>query len=1214
MAHDEASRRAITLAYWRDEAACVSALVSELQAACLTEAPVADRARELVIAMRLQRRRASGVDNLMHEFSLSSNEGVALMCLAEALLRIPDASTADRLIRDKICKGDWHAHLGNSSSLFVNAATWGLMITGKLVATNSETTLGNALTRLISKGGEPLIRKGVEFAMELLGRQFVMGETIESALDRSKSRVAGGYTHSFDMLGEAALTSADAERYYRAYEQAIHAIGLASAGRGVYCGPGISVKLSALHPRYSRAQQNRVSNELLPRLKSLMQLARRHDIGLNIDAEEADRLELSLDLLDALAFDRDLVAWDGLGFAVQAYQKRSPFVIDHLIALARRSQRRLMLRLVKGAYWDSEIKRAQVDGLEGYPVFTRKVHSDLAYLVCAKRLLDAPDAIYSQFATHNAQTLASVVQLAKDRSVVDYEFQCLHGMGEALYDNVVGDAGAGKLGKRCRIYAPVGSHETLLPYLVRRLLENGANNSFVSRIVDDTVSIDELLTAPLDQVLREGGSPHPGIPQPQDLYGLVRRNSAGLDLSNEIVLTTLERELDALRSQSWEATPLLSELEIRRGTAREVRNPARVAECVGTVLEASQSEVELALGIAAGFAQEWSAVEPGHRAVMLERAGELFERHRTELISLCVREAGKTWSNAVAEVRETVDFCRYYAQQIRAIGSVAPRPYSSPPGPVVCISPWNFPLAIFVGEVSAALAAGSPVIAKPAEQTPLIAAHAVKLLHQAGVPRAALQFLPGRGEIVGAALTADPRIQSVIFTGSIEVAQLINRALARRSAEGQETRLIAETGGQNAMIVDSSALLEQVVQDVMASGFDSAGQRCSALRVLYVQNDIAERLVCMLKAAMQELRVGDPGELSTDVGPVIDAEARTNLQQHIESMRAAGKRVFQLPLPETCLAGTFVVPTLIEIDALGELQREVFGPIVHILRFDGDKLDHVIDAINDTGYGLTFGLHSRIDETVKRAVGRVRAGNLYINRNMVGAVVGVQPFGGEGKSGTGPKAGGPLYLHRLLGTENILPSSLGGERRSEKDDSLWAFKTLATWARDQGKRELAASCSHYSAITSVQHEVALPGPTGEINTLRFMPRGKILCLARAEGDLMEQIAAVLATDNEAVLEADPGNLLARLPPTLNSKIKLFDNATEQLAAILFKGSREARAELEIRVAAREGALLPIIAPAADSGRYSLYRLITERVVSINTTAAGGNTTLMTLGT
>jgi len=1211
MAHDAAGRTAITLAYRRDEAQCVGALVSELQAACLPQAPVADRARALVTAVRLQRRGASGVDHLMHEFSLSSHEGVALMCLAEALLRIPDALTADRLIRDKICNGDWRAHLGHSGSLFVNAATWGLMITGKLVATNSETNLGNALTRLIAKGGEPLIRKGVEFAMELLGRQFVMGETIVSALDRSQAKESSGYTHSFDMLGEAALTSADAERYYRAYEQAIHAIGTASAGRGVYGGPGISVKLSALHPRYARSQQRRVLDELLPRLKSLAQIARRYDIGLNIDAEEADRLELSLELLQALAFDCDLSGWDGLGFAVQTYQKRSPFVVDHLIALARNGRRRIMLRLVKGAYWDSEIKRTQVDGLEAYPVFTRKVHSDLAYLVCAKRLLAAPDAIYAQFATHNALTLASVVQLALDRSVDDYEFQCLHGMGEALYDNVVGVVGAGNPGRRCRIYAPVGSHETLLPYLVRRLLENGANNSFVNRIVDDAVGIDELLIAPLDQVLREGGGPHPGIPLPQNLYGSVRRNSAGLDLSNEMVLATLERELQALKSRTWEAVPLLGDREIRPGTAREVSNPARGAERVGTVCEAGVGDADTAVGIAAGFAREWSEVDCSQRAAMLERAADVFERHRTELISLCVREAGKTWGNAVAEIREAVDFCRYYAQQMRAISGAAPD--SMPPGPVVCISPWNFPLAIFVGQVSAALAAGSPVVAKPAEQTPLIAAYAVKLLHQAGVPRAALQFLPGRGETVGAALTADSRVRGVLFTGSLEVAQLINQTLAGRAAAGPETRLIAETGGQNAMIADSSALLEQVVQDVIVSGFDSAGQRCSALRVLCVQNDIADRLLGMLKAAMQELRVGDPGELSTDVGPVIDAEARLRLERHIESMRAAGKRVFQLPLPERCWSGTFVAPTLIEIDSLSELKYEVFGPVVHILRFDGDQLDQVIDAINDTGYGLTFGLHSRIDETIEHAVGRVRAGNLYINRNMVGAVVGVQPFGGEGKSGTGPKAGGPLYLHRLRGTENVAPQALGGERSSEKEDSVRALAALAAWAREQGLRELAASCAYYSGISFIQQEIALPGPTGEINTLRFMPRGKVLCLAPAEDALLEQIAAVVATDNEALLEAGQRNLLAKLPPNLDGKVQLHDNNYEQLAAILFQGSREARAELQTRMAARDGALLPVISPAADSGRYPLYRLIAERVVSVNTTAAGGNTTLMTLG-
>ncbi len=812
-------RDAVSRAYRRDEAQCVASLSADLRAANVDKAQVGERARTLVAAVRRQRRGASGVDHLMQEFSLSSQEGVALMCLAEALLRIPDSETADRLIRDKISRGDWKAHLGGSHSVFVNAATWGLMITGKLVSTHSEDALGGAVTRLIARGGEPLIRRGVDFAMRLLGKQFVMGETIEDALARSRANEARGYLHSFDMLGEAATTAEDAARYLASYENAIHAIGKASAGRGPYAGPGISIKLSALHPRYSRSQRERVHAELLPRVLALATLARRYDIGLNIDAEEADRLEISLELLEALAADPALAGWSGLGFVVQGYQKRCPFAIDFIVDLARRNQRRIMVRLVKGAYWDTEIKRAQVEGHDDYPVFTRKVHTDLSYLACARRLLEAPDAVYPQFATHNAHTLATVYQMAADRGVESYEFQCLHGMGEALYDNVVG---VDQLGKPARIYAPVGTHETLLPYLVRRLLENGANSSFVNRIVDESVTLDELVADPLDVVAREGGTRHPSIPLPRALYGEARVNSAGLDLSDELGLDKLERALEGLHARRWRAGPIIAGREPRSMPSIVIRNPANHADEVGDVSEATTDEARAAVDVAAGFSDEWNVVPRADRAAMLDRAADLLEDHRPELISLCVREAGKTWPNAIAEVREAVDFCRYYAGELRKVPDIA-----APPGPAVCISPWNFPLAIFMGQVGAALAAGSPVIAKPAEQTPLIAARAVELLHEAGVPQRALQFLPGRGEVVGAALTADPRVRGVVFTGSTEVARLIDKALGARGA-----RLIAETGGQNAMIVDSSALAEQVVYDVLASGFDSAGQRCSALRVL----------------------------------------------------------------------------------------------------------------------------------------------------------------------------------------------------------------------------------------------------------------------------------------------------------------------------------------------------------------------------------------------
>ncbi|HZX33685.1 MAG TPA: bifunctional proline dehydrogenase/L-glutamate gamma-semialdehyde dehydrogenase PutA [Rhodocyclaceae bacterium] len=1198
-------RRAIALSCRRDEATCVADLAREMSEYRPDPAAVAARAHALVTTVRRERRHGSGVDHLMHEFSLSSQEGIALMCLAEALLRIPDPATADRLIRDKIGRGDWASHLGHSDSLFVNAATWGLMITGKLVATRSEQELAGALARLVAWSGEPVVRRGVEFAMELLGRQFVMAETIEAALVRSQNNEARGYTHSFDMLGEAALTTADAERYLEAYETAIHAIGRASAGRGVKDGPGISVKLSALHPRYVRAQRERVMAELLPRQKSLMALARDYNIGLNIDAEEADRLDLSLDLLEALAAAPELAGWEGMGFVAQAYQKRCPYVIDWLADLARRTGRRLMVRLVKGAYWDSEIKRAQVEGQAGYPVYTRKVHSDLAYLVCAQRLLEAGDAIYPQFATHNAHTLASVMEMARELGMEDYEFQCLHGMGEPLYDHVVGPA---RLGRRCRIYAPVGSHATLLPYLVRRLLENGANSSFVNRIVDEAVSIDELVRDPLDQVREEGGLPHPKISLPADLYGPGRRNSAGLDFADEDTLAFLANEWQRLRLTAWEAAPLVAGQAPRQAPAQPVINPTNGEDRVGTAVESSPEDIAAALAAADGFSREWHATPRARRADLLRRAADRLEAHRTELMNLCIREAGKTWGNALGEVREAVDFCRYYAQQVEAM---ADGHEATPPGPVACISPWNFPLAIFTGQVAAALAVGSPVLAKPAEQTPLIAALAVRLFHEAGIPAAALQFLPGRGETVGAALVADPRVRGVVFTGSTEVAQAIHRTLAARP-EGQEARLIAETGGQNAMIVDSSALPEQVVQDVLVSGFDSAGQRCSALRVLCLQAEAADRILGLLKEAMAEWSVGDPRRLSTDVGPVIDREAKAGLEAHIARMRAAGKRIFQRPLPAACAAGTFVPPTLIEIDSLAELSREVFGPVVHVLRYRADELPRLVDAINATGYGLTFGLHSRIDETVAAAVARIRAGNSYVNRSMIGAVVGVQPFGGEGRSGTGPKAGGPLYLHRLAGTENLLPEEIGLD--SEDGD--------ATAAATPPPPILAAfpAGAYYAARSLLPCRFRLPGPTGESNVLSFAPRGAVLCVAAREEDLLEQMAAALAAGNPILLAANgPGPaLLARLPADLRERVALWqddeeDGITAPLAAALFAGNPEAATQLARRLAARDGPLVPVLRPGPATGRYPVYRLVAERVLTVNTTAAGGNASLMALG-
>nr|WP_268748684.1 trifunctional transcriptional regulator/proline dehydrogenase/L-glutamate gamma-semialdehyde dehydrogenase [Erwinia tracheiphila] len=827
-------RAAITAAWRRPE---IEAIPLLLEQARLPEKAAQQTFRlALQLATRLRHQKSAGgrtgmVQDLLQEFSLSSQEGVALMCLAEALLRIPDKPTRDALIRDKISNGNWQSHLGRSRSLFVNAAAWGLLFTGRLVATHNEANLSRSLNRIIGKRGEPLVRKGVDMAMRLMGEQFVTGETIAEALANARRLEEKGFRYSYDMLGEAALTASDAKACLLSYQQAIHAIGKASNGRGIYEGPGISIKLSALHPRYSRAQYDRVMSELWPVLKSLTLLARGYDIGINIDAEEADRLELSLDLLEKLCFEPELEGWNGIGFVIQAYQKRCPMVVDALADLAQRSRRRLMVRLVKGAYWDSEIKRAQQDGLEGYPVWTRKVYTDIAYLACARKLLAIPNLIYPQFATHNAHTLAAIYQLAGNNYYPgQYEFQCLHGMGEPLYEQVVGSVSDGKLNRPCRIYAPVGTHKTLLAYLVRRLLENGANTSFVNRIADTSLAVEDLVADPVEDVEKlaraEGmvGLPHPKIPLPRQLYGRARSNSAGLDLANEHRLASLSSATLNSAIQPWQAAPML-EGEATATDALPVINPAEPADVVGWVRHASLIDVDNALVAAVNAAPVWFATPPQERAAILHRAAVLMENQLQRLLGVLVREAGKTFSNAIAEVREAVDFLHYYASQVEAdFDNETHRPL----GPVVCISPWNFPLAIFTGQIAAALAAGNTVLAKPAEQTPLIAAIAVGILFEAGIPRGALQLLPGDGETVGSRLSADPRVRGVMFTGSTAVATRLQRTLASRlDPQGHPVPLIAETGGLNAMIVDSSALTEQVVNDIVASAFDSAARHCA---------------------------------------------------------------------------------------------------------------------------------------------------------------------------------------------------------------------------------------------------------------------------------------------------------------------------------------------------------------------------------------------------
>jgi len=1190
-----ALRLAITEAYRRDETQSVQYLLKQLSP--FDHAPIQELARNLVKEVREQRTRASGVDALMHEFSLSSEEGVALMCLAEALLRIPDHQTVDRLIADKISKGDWRKHLGESPSLFVNAATWGLLVTGKLVSTNSEQGLTSAISKLISKGGEPLIRKGVDLAMRMLGNQFVTGQTIQEAIKNSKENEKRGYRYSYDMLGEAALTAKDATFYYSAYEAAIHAIGKASDGRGIKEGPGISVKLSALHPRYSRNQYRRVMQELLPNLKKLLLLAKHYNIGLNIDAEEADRLELSLDLIEALAFDPELAGFDGLGIVIQAYQKRCPYVLDYLIDLARRSNRKFMVRLVKGAYWDSEIKRAQVDGLSGYPVYTRKVYTDISYLVCAQKLLATTDVIYPQFATHNALTLSTIYTWAQEKNITDYEFQCLHGMGETLYDQVVGPE---HLNRPCRIYAPVGSHETLLAYLVRRLLENGANSSFVNQIVDESISLDSLVVNPVTIAEKLECMPHDGIKLPANLLGNERLNSAGFDFSNEQNLRNLAREMTPFSSHKWHAKPLLHGIASANNSLT-VSNPASFSDIVGHVVEANSHDVETALQSASTHASEWCNTPVKERVACLNKAADLLELHRVELMALAIREAGKSFPNAVAEVREAVDFLRYYATQVSTVQSITPL------GPVVCISPWNFPLAIFLGEVSAALAAGNVVLAKPAEQTPLIAFRAVQIFHKAGIPTTALQFLPGKGETVGAKLVGDARVKGVIFTGSTQVAQLINQTLAKRSvAEQCDLPLIAETGGQNTLIVDSSALPEQVVQDVLNSAFDSAGQRCSALRVLCLQHDIYDKTMQMLYGAMDELRIGYPDRLSIDIGPVIDLEAKNNLLAHIEKLRLEAISFHQVPLSDLTKNGHFIPPTVIEISHLSQLKHEVFGPVLHVLRYRREDLPELVEQINQTGYGLTLGVHSRIDETIQYVIDHAHVGNIYINRNIVGAVVGVQPFGGEGKSGTGPKAGGPLYLKRLQQNSDAL---IGGHSVFERQSSE-LLNELLIWLKTHGHEKQALIAEQYALASPRKMSLVLPGPTGERNTLSFAPRGRIFCAASNVNVLLNQLAAILATENIPVMSEATFKLIPiSLPESIQSIIQTADPEMIQYQVALIDNSLSA--VFRPVIALQEDGIASVI-ESSENELVPLWRLLAERAVCINTTAAGGNASLMTL--
>ena len=1121
-----------TEAKFADEAALLDRLVAQAALSPAARAQITARAADLVRRIRAEAK-PSLMEHFLSEYGLSTREGVALMCLAEAMLRVPDRQTIDALIEDKIAPSDWGRHLGEATSSLVNASTWALMLTGKVLDDDQAGTLRRMVRRL----GEPVIRSAVGRAMKEMGRQFVLGQTIGKALDRARTREAQGFTYSYDMLGEAAMTGLDAARYDRAYADAIAAIAKACDKGSVQMNPGISIKLSALHPRYEVAQEARVMAELVPVVLRLAQQAKAAGMGMNIDAEEQDRLVLSLKVIEAVLSDPSLAGWDGFGVVVQAYGKRAGQTIDWLYDTAVRLDRKIMVRLVKGAYWDTEIKRAQVEGFPGFPLFTSKVATDVSYIANARKLIGYGDRIYPQFATHNAQTVAAILEMAQG---VEFEFQRLHGMGERLHDIVLRETKG-----RCRIYAPVGAHRDLLAYLVRRLLENGANSSFVNQIVDEAIPPEEVARDPFDALAT--ARPPRSLLTPQALFGDDRPNSTGFDLSDEQVLAAIEaaRDLplpDALPQTVSEPT----------GTRQDVVNPA-TGEKIAEVL---MVDAETA-GRAIDDARIWDA-PAAERAAVLRRAADLYEENHARIFGILGREAGKTLGDAVAELREAVDFLRYYASE----GEASPQP---PRGIVGAISPWNFPLAIFTGQIAAALMAGNAVIAKPAEPTPVIAMLGVQLLHQAGVPKTALQLLPGRGSVVGTAMTSDPRVAGVVFTGSTETAQTIARTMAANLEPG--TPLIAETGGLNAMVVDSTALPEQAVRDVVASSFRSAGQRCSALRCLYVQEDIAPHLIEMIKGAMDELTVGDPWALSTDVGPVIDPKAQKDIAGYIE---ANGNRVLhKLDVPDQ---GYFIPPTLLKVGGIADLEREIFGPVLHVATFRGDDLDQVVADINARGFGLTFGLHTRIDSRVQEVSDAIHVGNIYVNRNQIGAVVGSQPFGGEGLSGTGPKAGGPRYVPRFFAPG--APAAIG-----------MAWKAPADEARLRNALSAAA-------VPKRIEERLMPGPTGELNRLSAHARGPVLCLGPGRAAAAAQVTAVERLGGIAVAadgDVAPA-LLTRLP---------------QLSAVLWWGDEARGRAYAAALADRDGEIVQLITAMPD-----LAHVAHERHLCVDTTAAGGNAALL----
>ena len=1223
-----------------------------------------ERARKMVLQIRQDQSGKGAIDSLLKEYSLSSEEGVVLMCLAEALLRVPDKHTQDALIRDKISQGKWSSHLGSSDSLFVNASSWGLLVTGTMVdyADERKKDSFGILKKVVGRLGEPVIRKSMNYAMKIMGKQFVMGETISDATQRAATKEQQGYVYSYDMLGEGARTMEDADKYYKSYQVAIDAIGevaLASGKNDPRTVPGISVKLSAIHPRYEFTHYNRVMTEIVPRLKKLCLQAKSYNIGLTVDAEESERLDISLDIIEAVFSDPELADWNGFGMALQAYQKRALCVVEWLRDLTKRCNRKMMVRLVKGAYWDTEIKNAQKDGHLHYPVFTRKSSTDVSYHACANKLLEYRDTIYPQFATHNAYTAATIVELAGDDKE-GFEFQCLHGMGDSLYDQIVSSENI-----QCRIYAPVGHHDALLAYLVRRLLENGANSSFVNAIVDESQPVESLLSDPVEKTRRLKDIYNHQISKPIALYhdakGLGRDNSKGIDFTDIGVITSLKSSLD-----NWFTDHQLNESDVPKGSIA-VKNPANHREIIGFHHHHNKDEMLRMIETAETAFATWSITTVAQRAALLCRVADILERHVDELIALCIKEAGKIAQDGIDEVREAVDFCRYYANQaieLEADDRLEAR------GVVLCISPWNFPLAIFLGQVAAAIATGNTVLAKPAEQTSLIALRTIELMKSAGLPEGVVQAVIAKGSEVGAVIVPDNRIQTVMFTGSTDTGTIISQTLANRG--GDQVPLIAETGGQNCMVVDSTALPEQVIDDVISSGFQSAGQRCSALRVLFLQDEIADDVISMLKGALAELHVGNPAYLHTDIGPVIDQRALDALNAHSEYMQTNGQLLYQCEISAEVSSDEhfFFAPRLYEIKDISVLKKEVFGPCVHIVRFKGNEIEAVIDNINGTGFGLTMGIHTRIENRALALAKLSRAGNIYINRNMIGAIVGVQPFGGRGLSGTGPKAGGPHYLSRLViekATPDaekfaLLPSqieALGGDKQSDQEANLFMDKANAAekvWrlsdlnTRISCVRQLLAKIAHVGIVddladdlnrtlTSARSQLIdiekrlkkptiLPGPTGESNILYLENRGNIICFADASVSFhfwVLSVATSLATGNTVIsvvsdlyydeaiafrdkflsTGADEGVFQVARLRHLSTML-----SHPALSGVVVDSNCERKHYISEKLAERKGAILPVI--SSEYFDNLIQRLLTEKTVSIDTTASGGNTLLMTL--